>query len=229
MSEQRISNERKKELEQLDPFQENLLKVMTYVKEYKKQLILIASAIALVVVVFSGIMYSFQKSENNAGKLVSQALTKYAKADDPDKGYLEIKNDFQIIFTDYTNTTAGKLAKVRFAKICYDASKFDQSYQYYKESLEIFKNEALMENFLLASLGHVSLARKEFEDAKKYFLQIEKGKIDLLKDEARFALAMLDEAADNTAESKKMYEKIVMDYESSMYKPIAKSKIDEMK
>ena len=229
MSEQRISNERKKELEQLDPFQENLLKVMTYVKEYKKQLILIASAIALVVVVFSGIMYSFQKSENNAGKLVSQALTKYAKADDPDKGYLEIKNDFQIIFTDYTNTTAGKLAKVRFAKICYDASKFDQSYQYYKESLEIFKNEALMENFLLASLGHVSLARKEFEDAKKYFLQIEKGKIDLLKDEARFALAMLDEAADNTAESKKMYEKIVMDYENSMYKPIAKSKIDEMK
>lgn len=229
MSEQRISNERKKELEQLDPFQENLLKVMTYVKEYKKQLILIAFAIALVVVVFSGIMYSFQKSENNAGKLVSQALTKYAKADDPDKGYLEIKNDFQIIFTDYTNTTAGKLAKVRFAKICYDASKFDQSYQYYKESLEIFKNEALMENFLLASLGHVSLARKEFEDAKKYFLQIEKGKIDLLKDEARFALAMLDEAADNTAESKKMYEKIVMDYENSMYKPIAKSKIDEMK
>ncbi|MCK5696480.1 MAG: tetratricopeptide repeat protein [Desulfobacula sp.] len=229
MSEQRISNERKKELEQLDPFQENLLKVITYGQEYKKQLILIASAIVLVVVVFSGIMYSFQKSENNAGILVSQALTKYAKANDPDKGYLETKSDFQIIFTDYTNTTAGKLAKVRFAKICYDASKFDQSYQYYKESLEIFKNEALMENFLLASLGHVSLAKKEFEDAKKSFLQIEKGKIDLLKDEARFTLAMLDEADDNTAASKKMYEKIVMDYENSMYKPIAKSKIDEMK
>ncbi|MCD4719924.1 MAG: tetratricopeptide repeat protein [Desulfobacula sp.] len=229
MSEQRVSNERKKELEELDPFQENLLKAITYVKEYKKQLILIAGAIVLVAVVFAGIMYSFQKAENNAGILVSQVLTKYAEANDPDKGYLETKNDFQIIFTDYTNTTAGKLAKVRFAKICYDASKFDQSYQYYKESLEIFKNEALMENFLLASLGHVSLARKEFEDAEKYFLQIEKGKIDLLKDEARFALAMLDEAADNTVGSKKLYEKIVAEYEGSMYKPIAKSKIDEIK
>lgn len=229
MSEQRVSNERKKELEQLDPFQENLLKVITYAKEYKKQLILIAAALVLVAVVFSGIMYSFQKSENTAGILVSQALSKYAKADDPDKGYLEVKDDFQIIFTDYANTTAGKMAKVRFAKICYDASKFDPSYQYYKESLEIFKNKALMENFLLASLGHVSLARKEFEDAKKYFLQIEKGKSDLLKDEARFALAMLDEAADNTADSKKMYEKIVMDFENSMYKPIAKSKMDEIK
>jgi len=229
MAEQRVSNERRKELEQLDPFQENLLKVINYGKEYKKQLILIAGAIVLVAVVFSGIMYSFQKSESNAGILVNQALTKYAEANDPDKGFLETKNDFQIIFTDYTNTTAGKLAKVRFAKICYDASKFDQSYQYYKESLEIFKNEALMENFLLASLGHVSLARKEFEDAKMYFLQIEKGENDLLKDEARFALAMLDEATDNTVESKKMYEKIVLDYEHSMYKPIAKSKIEEMK
>jgi len=229
MSEQRVSNERRKELEQLDPFQEKLLKIIDYVKEYKKQLILVAGAVILVIVVFSGIMYSFQKSENNAGILVSQALTKYAEANDPDKGYLETKNDFQIIFTDYTNTTAGKLAKVRFAKICYDASKFDQSFQYYKESLETFKNETLMENFLLASLGHVSLARKEFEDAKTYFLQIEKGKNDLLKDEAKFALAMLDETAGNMAESREMYEKIVLDYDNSMYKPIAKSKIDEMK
>ncbi|WP_299978556.1 tetratricopeptide repeat protein [Desulfobacula sp.] len=229
MAEQRVSNERRKELEQLDPFQENLLKAIAYGKEYKKQLILIAGALVLVAVVFSGVMYSFQKAENNAAILVSQALTKYAEASDPDKGYLEIKEDFKTIFTDYANTTAGKRAKVKFAKICYEASKFDQSYKYYKESLEIFKNEALMENFLLASLGHVSLARKEIEEAKKYFLQIEKGEIDLLKDEARFSLAMLYEADNNVAESKKMYDKIVTEYESSMYKPIAKSKLDEMK
>ncbi len=229
MAEQRVSNERRKELEQLDPFQENLLKVLTYGKEYKKQLILIVGALVLVAVVFSGVMYSFQKAENTAAILVSQALTQYAKASDPDKGYLEIKDDFKTIFTEYANTTAGKQAKVKFAKICYEASEFDQSYKYYKESLEIFKNDALMENFLLASLGHVSLARKEFEEAKKYFLQIEKGETDLLKDEARFSLAMLYEADNNAAESKKMYDKIVTEYESSMYKPIAKSKLDEMK
>ena len=230
MAEQRVSNERKKELEQIDPFQASLLKAMAYVKEYKKQLILIVSAVVLVAVVFSGIMYSFQKAENNAAILVSQALSKYVAINDPDKGYLEIKEDFQTIFTEYANTIAGKLAKVKFAKICYDASKFDQSYKYYKESLEILKNEAQMENFLLASLGHVSLARKEFEDAKKYFLQIEEGEADLLKDEARFALAMLYETVNNdAAESKKMYKKIVTEYENSMYRPIAESKIDEMK
>ena len=229
MAEQRVSNERKKELEQIDPFQESLLKIVAYTKEYKKQLILIAGAIILVVVVFSGVMYSFKKAENTAALLVRHALTQYVTINDPEKGYLETKEAFQNIFSEYANTIAGNLAKVKFAKICYDASKFDQSYQYYKESFEILKNEAQMENFLLASLGHVCLARKEFEEAEKYFLQIEKGKTNLLKDEAKFALAMLYEANDNMGESKKMYEKIVTEYETSMYRPIAESKMDEIK
>jgi len=229
MAEQRVSNERRRELEQLDPFQENLLKAMNYGKKYKNQILLIAGAIVLVAVVFSGIMYSFKKAENNAAILMSQALTKYAEVNDPDKGYLEIKEDFQTILTDYANTIAGRQALIKFAKICYDASKFDQSYKLYKESFEIFKDQALMGNFLLVSLGHVSLARKDYEEAKKYFLQIEEGETDLLKDEARFALAMLDEDANNIIESKKMYEKIALEYENSMYKPIAESKMNEMK
>jgi len=228
MADQKVSNERKKELEQLDPFQENLLKTMGYIKEYKKQLTLIAGAIVLVVVVFSGIMYSFQKAENSAAELVNQTFIKYAEINDPDKGYLETKNDFQTVFAEYSNTNSGRLAKVQFAKICYEAGKFDESYTYYEQALEIFKNDALMENFLLAALGHVCLAKNEFEKAKKYFSQIENGKSDLLKDEARYSLAMLYEKAGNRAESKQMYEKIVSDYDRSMYTPVAQSKIDEM-
>lgn len=229
MADNKISNERKKELEQLDPFQQNLINAMEMVKNYKKQLILIIGAVMLVAIVFSGVMYSFQKAENSAATLVSQALTKYAKANDPDKGYQEVKDDFKTIFTDYANTSTGKLAKIQFAKICYDASKFDQSYKYYKESLETFKDEAMMENFLLVALGNVSIARKELEEAKNYLFQVEKGKSVLLKDEAQFTLAMLYETANNAAESKKMYEKILKNSENSIYNPIAKSKIDEMK
>lgn len=228
MADKKVSNERKRELEQLDPFQENILKAVKYAKEYKKQLILICGAVVLVVVVFAGIMVSFQKAESTAATLVNQALRTYADANDPVKGYLAVEKDFQAIFKDFANTTSGRQAKVKFAKICYDASKFDQSYQFYKESYDLFKHEALMENFLLASLGDVCLARKEFEEAKKYFLQIENGKTDLLKDEARYALAMLYEADNNKAESIKMYDKITAENVGSMYNQIAKSKLDEL-
>ncbi len=228
MAEQGVTNERKKELEQLDPFQQNLIKAIAYIKEYKKQLGLIAGAVVLIVVVFSGIMYSFEKAENTASVLMSQALTKYAKANDSDKGFIEVKDDFATIFADYANTAAGKLARVEYAKICYDASKFDQSYQYYKEALELFSDQALMENFILISLGHVSLEKNDVEAAKKFFSQVENGKTDLLKDEARFALAMLNETNGNVADSKKMYEKIISDHAGSVYYPVANSKINTL-
>ncbi|OGR51314.1 MAG: hypothetical protein A3J80_01970, partial [Desulfobacula sp. RIFOXYB2_FULL_45_6] len=172
----KISRERKKELEQLDPFQENLLKVMAYVKEFKKQLILIGGGVILVALVFSGIMYSFQKAEDKADTLVTEALKKYVKANDPEKGYLEVDADFKMIFSEYANTNAGRLAKVKYAKICYEASKFDQSYEFYKESLQVFQNDELIKNFILASLGHVCIARQKFDQAKDYFLKIENGK-----------------------------------------------------
>lgn len=202
---------------------------MAYAREYKKQLILITSAIVLVIIVFSGIMYSFQRSENTAALLVSKALTQYATINDPGKGYAETRDAFENIFADYANTVAGRLAKVKFAKICYDAAEYDQSYQYYKQSLETLKKDVHMENFILVSLGYVCVARNDFEAAEKYFLQIEQGKTNVLKDEAKYALATLYEKKANVAESRKMYESIVSDYAASMYRPMAESKINQIK
>lgn len=224
MPDQRVSNERKKELEQLDPFQENLLKTMAAAKKYQTQLFLVAGAIVIVITVLSGVMYSFKKAEEKASELVSQVLTRYEKATKPLAGYDAVKEDFQKIFSAYANTASGKLARVKFAKICYDAAKFGQSYEGYKSSLDVYKNDPAMRNFLLMSLGHVSLERGNVKEAQSYFEKVEKGKSDLLKDEAQFAMAMLYEASNNSAESEKLYEKIATAYEDSMYQDIALSK-----
>lgn len=231
MADRSVSNERRKELEQLDPFQEKMLKIIALAKENKKQLIIAVVAVVLVVIVFSSVMHSFQKAENNAAILVSQVLDTYAENENPVEGFLKVNDEFQAIFAEYSNTAAGRQALVTFAKICYDASKLDLSYKYYNEALDRFKDDVLMENLILSSLGHVCVARKEYEEAKKYFLRIEKGESDLLKNEARYELAILYEIENNLDESKKMYEKIVSQPQSqtSIYTPIAKSKIAQMK
>ena len=229
MAEQRVSNERKKELEQIDPFQENLLRTLALLKDNKKQFLLILGAIIVVIIIFSGIMFSFKKSESIASDLVAKAVITYGKANDPIKGFDATKDDFEAVFTDYSNTSAGRMGRVKFAKICFDAGEYDRAFELYQEALEIFKNEAGMKNFLLASLGHVSQARNEVDKAKSYFLQIETGPSDLLKDEARFALAGIYEASNDMESSLKMYEKIVNDHENSIYRSIAESKIKEVK
>jgi len=229
MAEQGVSNERRKELEQIDPFQEKLFRILALLKENKKQFLLILGAVIVVIIIFSGIMFSFKKSENIASDLVAKAVITYAKADDQVKGFDATKDDFEAIFADYSNTSAGKMGKVKFAKICFDAGEYDRAFELYKEALEMFNNEAGMKNFLLASLGHVSQARNEFDKAKSYFLQIETGSSDLLKDEAQFALAGLYEVSNDMESSLKMYEKIVNDHENSIYRTIAESKIKAVK
>lgn len=229
MASNSVSRERKRELEQLDPFQENLLKAVAIAKQYKRPLIFGIGAVALVIIVFSGIIYSFERAENKAAQNVTQALKSYAELDDPARDFSKVEESFKHIFSEYANTSAGRQAKVKFAKICYDASKYDLSYKYYKEALEIFENDALMGNLILSSLGQVCLAKKDYEEAEKYFLKIEKGKNDLMKDDARYALAMIYEAGNKTGESKKMYEKIASGPETSMYHSLASDKLARMK
>lgn len=228
MAEQGVSNERRKELEQIDPFQENLLKTLAYVKENQKQFLLILGGIILVIVIFSGIMFSFKNSERIASDLVARAVITYGKANDPVKGFAAVTADFDTVFAEYSNTSAGRMGKVRFAKICFDAGEYDRAFELYKEALEMFEDEAGMKNFLLASLGHVSQAKKDVDAAESYFLEIETGTSDLLKDEARFALAGLYEESNDTASSLAMYEKIVNDHENSIYRNIAESKIKDV-
>jgi predicted negative regulator of RcsB-dependent stress response len=226
MVDQSVSNERRKELEQMDPFQENFLKALDYAKENKKPIFFILGAIVVVCVIFSGIMFSFKKSEKKASDLVAKAVAGYSQVNDPIKGFEAVKDDFEAVFADYSNTSAGKIARVKFAKICFEAGQYDRAFELYKEALDEFKNEAGMKNFLLSSLGHVSQAKNDLDKAKSYFLQIETGSSDLLKDDAIFALAGLYEVSNDMDSSLKMYEKIVNEHETSIYRDIAESKIN---
>ena len=190
MANQSVSNERKKELEQMDPFQENLIKSMAYAKAHKKPILLAIAAVVIVVATFSGIMVSFERSENKASYLVAKAVDRYSKAEDPVKGYDAVKDDFQAVLSDYANTSSGKTALVKFAKICADAGEVDEAVQLYERALDAFDDRAGIQNFLLASLGHHYQQKNEPDKAKSYFIQIESGSSDLVKDEARFALAV---------------------------------------
>ena len=226
MASQKVSLERKKELEQLDPFQENLIKTLKYAKENKKQLMIVGFSIVAIVIIFSSVLYSFRMAETNASTLASSAMNKYTQIKDPVEGYLAVENDFNSILEDYSNTAAGKIAKVNFAKICYNASKFDKAYDLYKEALKNFNKDPGTTNLLLSSLGHVCMALNKNDEAKKYFEKINKSDSPLLKDEANFLLGMLFETSGDRITSQKFYQTVATEYENSLYKPLAQSKLN---
>ena len=230
MANRGISNERKKELEQLDPLQKTLFKAMAYAGIYKKQLLLILGAVVVVAVVFGGIMISFQRSENQASHLVAQASSRYNRlADDPQKAYQEVKESFETVLNRYANTDAGRVAQVLYAGICMAAQEYDRAGTLYEKALKRVGNQAAMRNFLLSSLGHVWLAKNDLDRAKTYFQQIETGKSDLLKDESRFILARIYASEQQTDASRKMYEKLVTENQQSMYAGLAQAMVTKEK
>lgn len=224
MAAQRVSNERKKELRQLDPLQRNILKALDFASYYKKQLLYIAGAVVVVAIVFAGVLASFKRSENSASDRVARAMTVYRNlAEDPDAAYQAVKDDFQTVLTDYGNTDAGRMALVRFAGICMEAGQYDEAEKWFEKAYDVYGGQAGIGNFLLSSLGHVQLAKNNPEEAVRYFMQIETGESDLLKDEARFILAKIYEARQEDSNSRKMYDLIAREHENSIYADLAQS------
>jgi predicted negative regulator of RcsB-dependent stress response len=200
------------------------LKALDFASYYKKQLLYIAGAVVVVAIVFAGVLTSFKRSENSASDRVARAMTVYRNlAEDPDAAYQAVKDDFQTVLTDYGNTDAGRMALVRFAGICMEAGQYDEAEKWFEKAYDVYGGQAGIGNFLLSSLGHVQLAKNNPEEAVRYFMQIETGESDLLKDEARFILAKIYEARQEDSNSRKMYDLIAREHENSIYADLAQS------
>ena len=227
MANQNVSNERKKELRQPDPLQKNLFKALAFAGTYKKQLLWVIGALVLAAVVFAGVMTNFKRSENKASDLVAGALERHrALADDPHAAYLAVAEEFHTVLNDYANTSDGRVAQLRFAVICMDAGEYEQAGKWFEKALESLGDQAGLHNFILSSLGHVWLARNDLERAETYFLQIETGKSNLLRDEARFLLAKIYESRQNEAASLKMYGMLAQEHADSIYSDLARGMVE---
>lgn len=229
MTNQGVSNERKRELVQMDPFQEFLAKSVKWATAQKKQLMISAGALVGVVIVFSVIMFSFKQSEIKASELAAKAYEKYEEQYSQDrdarKGYDAVKDTFQTLFDEYPNTSAGRMALIDFGKICFEAKDYEQAFDLYSRALSTLGDKAGVKNFLLCALGTICELKNDLEQGKSYYLRVENGTSNLLKDDARFALALIYEKLNDTDAVRQMYEKIAESPGASMYKDIAQARI----
>lgn len=229
MANQGVSNERKKELAQMDPFQAGLAKSAEWAAAHKKLLMISVGTLVGVVVVFSAIMFSFKQSEIKASELAANAYrtyeAQYSQDQDARKGYDAVKDDFQTLLDEYPNTSAGRMALINFGKICFDAKVYDQAFDLYSQALSTVGDKAGVKNFVLCALGNICELKDDLEQAKSYYLRVEEGSSNLLKDDARFALAQIYEKLNDRDASRQMYEKIAESPVDSMYKNIAEARI----
>ncbi len=216
----KISNQRKKELEQPDPFLESLYKGVEAAKQYKKQLILASGVLFAIICIVSGTMYMIRSSEVKASEMLAKAMERYG-ALEPAEGYVAAKPQLDALLEAYPNTASGRLAIIRLGEICYAAEKYDEAYALYTAALDEYKKDPVVRELLLFSLGHTCQALQKNEEAIRHFSALANNEEAFMKRDAQFQLGMIALNHGDRAKGLAWMEKLTTQEGASLYKTMA--------
>lgn len=228
MAAKRISRARKRDLENPDEFITFWTKLFNIVNEHKIQFLGALTFFCVLIIVAAVTVYYLKQSENKAFFLLQQSVAKYQasmKAGNPNKAYQEAEKNFGVILEKYSNRKGGKLARLVYADICYDAGDYDKAIANFSKLLEDFNDEPFLKNLVLSSLGYSYNAKKDYKTSAKYFEMIVTTPDYNNKDEALFNLGELYAKIGEKDKSIDAFNKILSDHTGSMYTEIAKEKI----
>ena len=131
----------------------------------------------------------------------------------------------QLILDKYSEKNAGKLARIIYANICYNAGNADKAIELYDKAIQEVENDASFKNLVLSGLAYAHEAKKDYKTAIRYFETIANGNDPLMKDEAFFNLGRLYAETGEGEKSMNAFKTIVSDYTDSLYLELAKERV----
>lgn len=228
MAKKRVSRSRKRDLNEPDEFISFWTKLFNLIFEYKLIFSSALGVMVVIIIVIMGMVYFTKKSEDKAFALLQQGIINYQtklKNSTPEKAFLDVENDLQLIMDKYSNRDGSKLASFIYANMCYTAKNYDQAIELYKKSLINFNDKMFIKNLILNGLGYSYKAKKDFKTAARYFEAIASAPDYTIKDEALFNLGELYAAMGDHDKSITAFKKILSDHSGSMYIEIVKERV----
>jgi tetratricopeptide (TPR) repeat protein len=219
---------RKQLLKEPDEFLTLSARLFQFVVKHKYQMLAALGGVILIVLTVSGWSYHSRQRANESLAQLQKSWNRYetlrnGKDKDPVLAYQEVRTEFEQLIADSGDKPGGKMARVIFADICYDAGEADKAIALYQSALEDF-TQPFYRDQILNGLGYAYEAKKEYETALEYFGKISVGSDPVLKAEALFNMGRLYAALGNTEKSQQAYQKIVADSPQSFYAELAKER-----
>ena len=143
----------------------------------------------------------------------------------PDEVYSAVSGSFENILQKYSSKDSGKLARLMYANICYDAGQYKQAIDLYNASLKDFENHPVIHSQVINSLGYAYEQQKDYSTAVSYFEKISAAPGQILRDEALFHLGRLYDKLGQPEKSKAAYQKILSDHPDFIYIDMVKERI----
>lgn len=219
---------RKELLKEPDEFITLSGRMIQFALKHKTQLTYALGSIVAAAIVFSAVRFISVRAETKASVLLAQSLAKYeAIKDDTNPGevYAKISEDFETISKKYGGKENGKLARLVYANICFDAAKYDQAIDLYSMLLNDFATHPMIHNQILNNLGYCHEQLSDFAKAVEYFERTSNSPNSMLRDEALYHLGWLYNKLGQSEKSKQAFNKIISDHPDFIYIDLVKEQM----
>jgi tetratricopeptide (TPR) repeat protein len=218
---------RKQLLKEPDEFITFSGKMFNFAVEHKTQLTYAGCLIVVLFLMISGYRFFSIRTEKKARAMLAQAVAKYEAAyenQDSKKAYQAVAADFEQILNKYGNKEGGKIARVTFANICFDAGEYGKAIEFYKNSLKDFENHPFIHNLILLGIGYAYEQLNDDQTAASYFEKIAASNEYVLQDQAFFNLGVLYDRLGEKQKSSRAFERIISDHQDSIYFNLVKER-----
>jgi tetratricopeptide (TPR) repeat protein len=224
----KVKKTRKELLKEPDEFITLTGKLIRFATDHKTKLTYGLGIILAMAIIIYGMRFFSMRAENKAAALLDQSMTEYSSLQankKPEEVYTAVSGSFQNILKKYGTKNNGKLARLIYANICYDAGNYQQAIDLYNTSLRDFANHPMIHHQVLSSLGYAHEQKQDYATAVSYFEKISSAPEQILRDEALFHLGRLYNKLGQPEKSKEVYNKLVSDYPDFIYIDLVKELI----
>ena len=223
---------RKELLKKPDEFITLTGKIINLYRDYQNHIFYALCAITAVVLIFLGYRFFVQRAEIKAFSMLQQTQSEYQTlkaASSAAEAYGKVSEAFQGIINKYGGNAGGRLARVIYANISYDAGQYDSAIALYKQALNDFKDDKAVYNLILNSMGYAYQQKGDSQNAAVYFEQAASVSDSLVREEALFNLGWVYQKLGEAAKSRETLQKIVDDYPNSIYFDLVQEELSARK
>jgi tetratricopeptide (TPR) repeat protein len=221
---------RKELLKEPDEFLTFTSRIFRVAVEHQKKLMYALSTLIAIALIISAYSFFVHRAEAKAFLMLQKSLAKYEavqKDNSPDEVYRNISKDLQQIVDKYGGNAGGRLARVIYGNICYDAGQYSKAIKLYEKSLDDFKDNELVYNLILNNLGYAYGQIGDQQNATKYFEKLASATDSSLHNEALFNLGLLHDKMGNAQKSTDAFKQILSKQQDSIYFDIVEEKLIE--
>jgi tetratricopeptide (TPR) repeat protein len=223
---------RKELLKKPDEFITLTGKAIAITKNYQNQITYALLAIVAIGLIFLGYRFFAQRAETKAFSMLQKTQSAYQTqkaASSAEEAYSNVSQAFQDIIKKYGGNAGGKLARVVYANISYEAGQYEKAIALYKQSLNDFQDDEAVYNLILYSMGYAYQQVKDAQNAAAFFERAAKQTDSLVREDALFNLGWIYQKMGETAKSQQALQQIIDDYPNSLYYEMVQEELSARK